>query len=318
MDVVSEILQKIPVKGRVTAEASLKGKWTFESPDFNEGVFHIITKGSAFLTYGSGETTVSEGDIVLFPRGSLHRVSADKDSANLSPYDYHAQLENTPSRDMHSCKVLELNVGGDASPTRLICGGFFYGKAAAKHLIAHLPEVMILRKSDPWAEGWLDGTIKTILREIRSEKPGALAVLDPVLDLIFVQLVRHWALTSNAPDNTWFKIISDAKISSALSLMHETPADPWSVSELASRVGMSRSAFAARFLKVVGEPPLRYLTRWRLTLAAQTLETDSRRTVGDVALSVGYDSEASFSAAFKRQFGQPPGLWRKNEAHRAA
>ena len=160
---------------------------------------------------------------------------------------------------------------------------------------------------------WLEPTLKFIAWEVASGKPGAHTVVSRLADVLFIQIVRGYL--ANLPEDAigWLGALKDQQIGSALSLIHQNPERDWTVLALAEQVAMSRSAFAARFARLVGEPPLHYLTRWRMQLAARLL-ADGASKVAAVSEEVGYASEAAFSRTFKRIAGVAPALWRKQLA----
>src|SRR5262249_44476561 len=158
------------------------------------------------------------------------------------------------------------------------------------------------------AAGWLAASLQLLTFEARRLQPGAKAVISRLTEIIFVQAVRLWIASQPMAQGGWLGALRDPQIGAALALIHHTPAQPWSVAPRAGEVAMSRSPFAARFTALVGEPPLTYLTRWRLHLATSLLR-DGRLSVREVAERVGYASTAAFSKAFKRRFGAAPALY---------
>lgn len=175
-----------------------------------------------------------------------------------------------------------------------------------------LPPLILLRRDEMADVGWLEDSLRFITREAKNSEPGSQLALDRLLDLLFVQIVRAWLQTKPAVDAGWLGALSHPQVGQALRRLHQEPERDWTVNELAREVGMSRSGFAAHFSSLVGEPPLRYLVGWRMRLAAQRL-VHSDDTVGLVANSLGYRSEAAFGSVFKKHFGAPPGRWRRSE-----
>jgi transcriptional regulator GlxA family with amidase domain len=183
-------------------------------------------------------------------------------------------------------------------------------------LLPVLPKVIALRARDGHAAAWLAPTLSFLAAEAGTELPGARTVVSRLADILFIQVVR--AHLGSAPEQVsgWLGALRDPQIGSALGCMHEDPAHPWTVEALAQRVAMSRSTFAARFAEIVGEPPLHYLTRWRMQ-KARSLLREGRVPLSEVAARVGYDSEAAFSKAFKRAVGEAPGAYRRASRARA-
>jgi AraC-like DNA-binding protein len=163
---------------------------------------------------------------------------------------------------------------------------------------------------------WLEANLQFVASEIASGEPGFETIVSRLADILVVQAVRAHLARDSAGCKGWLRALIDPQIDRALSLIHEKPEDDWTVESLASKVGMSRSAFAARFAQLVEEPPLTYLTRWRMQKASRLLET-SHAGVAEVAKRVGYDAEAAFSKAFKRWIGVAPGAYRRTAESRS-
>jgi AraC-like DNA-binding protein len=199
--------------------------------------------------------------------------------------------------------------GGGGAETQLICGSFQFENAAESPLLSLLPSLIHIRGNGSEAEDWLASTLQLLAFEARQARPGAKTVISRLTEIIFVQAVRAWMENQPAGQRGWLGALRDPQIGTALELIHHAPERPWSVATLAREVAMSRSPFAARFTALVGEPPLAYLTHWRMHRAARLLRSDSL-SVGEVAERVGYESAAAFSKAFKRCFGQAPGAYR--------
>ena len=201
--------------------------------------------------------------------------------------------------------------------TRLVCGYLACDSALFNTLLAALPRLMIINMHEAGPRGrWLESSIEFSLAEYADPKAGASTVLAKLSELMFVEAIRHHAESLPPEQQGWLAGLRDRFVGKALSLMHSRPAHAWSVEELASHIGLSRSALGERFANVIGQPPMQYLARWRLQLAAEFLQ-NSRRTIGAIALEVGYESEAAFSRAFKREFGAAPATWRRESSHGA-
>jgi AraC-like DNA-binding protein len=152
----------------------------------------------------------------------------------------------------------------------------------------------------------MQATLRLIAAEARQLKPGGEAVITRLADILVVQAIRSWLETDPAARSGWLGALQDKQIGQAIALIHRQPARPWTVAALAHELAMSRSAFAARFTELVGEPVMQYVARWRMQLAASSLRDDGV-TVGELAGQLGYRSEAAFARAFKRMMGVPPG-----------
>ena len=177
-------------------------------------------------------------------------------------------------------------------------------------LFDSLPPVVHVKGDAGTTVRWLEANLQFVASEMASGEPGFETIVSRLADILVVQAVRAHVAQTGGGCKGWLRALIDPQIGRALSLIHEKPEDDWTVESLASKVGMSRSAFAARFAQLVEEPPLTYLTRWRMQKASRLLET-SPAGVAEVAKRVGYDAEAAFSKAFKRWIGVAPGAYRR-------
>lgn len=223
----------------------------------------------------------------------------------------------TPARDL-----FEMLAAGDfnrpvaglsadpAGSALLICGCFQMDGPPADSLLAALPPVIHIGEMSGEVGPWLGQTIRLLTYESFADRPGTATVVNRLCDALFVYLLRGHLAALPEDRASWLRALVDPQVGAALRLMHDAPAEPWTVSSLAVAVGMSRSAFAARFVHVVGEAPMAYLTRWRLEKAAALLQPGTA-AVNRVAAAVGYHSTAAFSKAFKRIVGVAPGAYRR-------
>ena len=193
--------------------------------------------------------------------------------------------------------------------TTWLCGEFGFDGVLSQRLLSVLPPVLILKGLRERPFEWLELSCHFILDEAMNLRAGAAAMISRLLDVIFVQLLRTWA-TEGAAGHGWLSGAIDARINPAMSAMHADPGRSWTVNELAALSNLSRSAFADRFQRVVGQAPLSYLTTWRLDRAAELLRY-SRAPMSDIASRVGYTSEAAFSRAFKGRYEMSPMQWRR-------
>lgn len=315
MDLISNILEHITVKNRVTGLLSLRGDWAFESPEADEAVFHCVFKGSACVTFRDETILLKPGDMVMFTKGHGHVLS----SAPNAPMVTFAENDTrVRMHDVHAGEVCEIVKNAEGEETSIICARFNFSSETAKGLVDHFSEQVVLQDPKHSSFTALEPVLRAVAAEAHSDDPGALAQLDGLVNLLYMSFMRGW-LKDYAPEKSgWIAGLKDPKIARALHLIHADPSKDWQVTDLAAEVGMSRSNFAARFSEVTGVTPVRYLTRWRLIMAANQLEMEPNLAIGSIALAVGYDSEPSFSTAFKREFGSPPGTWRKHRVNGAA
>jgi AraC-like DNA-binding protein len=193
----------------------------------------------------------------------------------------------------------------------MVCGVFRFGNPAAATMLAALPTLLHVPSVERDAGTLLSSAIPLLLQETASRAPGSALTTARLIDILLVYAVRHWLTSSAAGSGGWTAALRDPKISGALAQLHAAPARSWTVAALAATVGMSRSPFAARFAAAMKEPPLRYVTRWRMHLAADLLLNDEGVSVREVAARVGYEAEEAFSRAFKRFFHASPAAFRK-------
>jgi AraC-like DNA-binding protein len=203
--------------------------------------------------------------------------------------------------------------GGGGAETRLVCGSFRLERREVHPLLELLPPLIHLRPAETPAAEWLEATLRFLAWETREAKPGTETIVSRLTDVIFVQVLRAWVESLPVGGGGWLGALRDRPVGAALALIHRAPERGWTNASLAEAVGMSRSRFAARFTALVGEPPLSYLTRWRLGTAAGMLQ-DGGHSIGEAAARAGYESEAAFSKAFRRRFGTPPGAFRRRTA----
>lgn len=308
MDVLTDVLRRMQVRGEVGGELELGVPWSVHMPEMDRAMFHIVSRGGCFLKYDDETVRLGPGDLAFFPHGAAHTLSDDPERA---PDDYETLVDHSPTDACGSntgCRLIK--GGGDGPKTTIICAMFHFASGERHPLLTVLPPLILLRSEDVVATGWLADSMRFIAHEARSSEPGAQIAVDRLLDLLFVQTVRAWVRTQPASHTGWLGALSDPQIADALGRLHEAPRRDWTVDELAREVGMSRSGFAARFAGLVGEPPLRYLSAWRMKLAAQQL-IEGDITVGKVGRTLGYSSEAAFGVVFKKHFGAAPAAWRR-------
>jgi AraC-like DNA-binding protein len=206
----------------------------------------------------------------------------------------------------------ELVVDGDGPTTRFLCAAYSYDRALNHPLLAALPQVLHLPAADAPPLSAVAASLLLMDTEIGRQDPGARAVVARMIDILFVQILRGWLAGDGGhtqPVSAWGTALRDPHIGAALALLHEEPARAWSMTELASAVHISRATLNRRFAELVGEPPMAYLTRWRMELAARQLR-DGDTSVATAAHTVGYRSEFAFSRAFTRHHGIAPSRYR--------
>lgn len=301
-DVLSDVLDTMRMSTLMHGRFELYAPWGIEFPDRPDAHLLLIARGSAHLEADGveGAVALSAGDVALLPHGGRHTV---RDAAG-SPLHTLGQGECQRARG-----IGPIRLGGDGARTTLVAGSFRLGSAPSMCLFEALPRLIHIASDDPVTAPSLASTAQLLIAESASSSPGATVVMSRLADILLVQALRAHIAGKQCQERG-LRALTDPQMGKALALMHERPAAPWTVESLATAVGLSRSGFAARFSELVGEPPLEYLARWRMTKAAQLLR-ESELPLNAVAEAIGYQSEASFNRAFKRWGGSAPGSYRR-------
>jgi AraC-like DNA-binding protein len=312
MDALSDVLKALRISGGIFLDAAFTAPWCVASrvgpEDFRNHDelppsvvgFHYVIEGQMVVEVeGAPPLVVRAGELVLLPRNNPHLLASH---TGLSPVDPDPPVQRVEGG------LLRMVYGGGGAPTRLVCG--FVGSPVRRHpLLEALPMTLTLDiKDQPCAE-WVAASFRFAAQEVASGRAGSETVLAKLSELLFVEAVRHYAETLPPERKGWFAGLRDPAVGRSLALMHGHIARPWTTEELATEVHMSRSAFAERFTQMVGVPPISYLTDWRMQLAAARLR-DTPRAIGQIAAELGYESEATFTRAFKRAMGVAPGRYR--------
>jgi AraC family transcriptional regulator, alkane utilization regulator len=303
-DMLTELLWSIRVRSTVFCRSELSAPWGFGVVARASASFHLVLAGDGWLEVqdGEGPVVLASGDLVILPRGHAHRVRSDL-SARVTLLDDLLALHSADNGRY-------LRYGGGGPRTELLCGSFTIEDQEAHPVLAALPSVLHIRGQDTRSAEWLPAILQLFQAELASWTPGAEALVTRLTDVLLTQAIRsqHPGLESfRSPPHG---ILSDPQIASALRLINEHPEHTWMAEELAAQVALSRSAFGARFRRVTGESPMRYLTHYRLARAAERLRTSNENLLL-IAQRLGYASEASLSKAFKRHFGIAPGVYRR-------
>jgi AraC-like DNA-binding protein len=306
---MSQVLDAVHLTTAVFGRLELGSPWRLRIPAREYLSFYVVARGSAWLEIGDAGTSehysqpLSRGDAVVLPRGSAHMLGdADRNDARPQDFDY----ANCPRVFLGGSARL----GGAGPITSLITGHFTFDRGSRNALLASLPSAIHI-PADATTSPQLGGIVPLILSESSAPGPGSPIVLAHLADLLLIHALRHW-MANSAHGSCGMRAIADPAIGTALRLMHAHPAEPWTVARLASAVAMSRSGFAARFTELVGESPLQYLARWRMTTAAKLLG-DEGLSVAAVAERVGYANPVAFTKAFSRLQGVGPGAFRRGE-----
>jgi AraC-like DNA-binding protein len=302
-DVLAEVLDSMRLTTLMHGRLELGAPWGVQFPASPGAHIVVIARGSARLEVEgeAGALVLSAGDLALFPHGGGHTVR----DAEGSPLQLLGQGECHRARG-----VGPIRLGGNGPRTTLVAGSFRFGAAARAPLFERLPRVIHVTADEPVMSPTLASAVQLFIAESASTSPGATVIMSRLADILLVQALRTHIAASRCQEHG-LCALADPRIGKALSLLHERHAEPWTVESLATAVALSRSSFAARFSELVGETPLEYLARWRMTKAAQALR-ESELPLSEVAASIGYQSEASFNRAFKRWGGVAPGAYRRD------
>ena len=266
-------------------------------------LYHLVIEGGAVIELEDGQLLqLKAGDIVIFPHGHAHHMSSGKGA--IRPFPNYGISTKINSRDLSP-----LQAGGGGEISRFVCGYMTCDPYVSRPILSGLPPVFKVNIRTDRSGQWLENSILHLVEEAASGRIGSDAMLAKLSEALFVDTLRRYVATLPEQETGWLSGARDPIVGKSLGLLHSRIAHPWTIAELADEAGISRSALVERFTRYLSEPPMTYLTRWRLQLAARSLENTSRG-VADIAAEVGYESEAAFNRAFKREFGLPPGRYR--------
>lgn len=307
-DPLGEALHSLRMSGAFYVRSELTGPWSLAMPAWDDVAwFHVVVAGRAVIELGGGPRELRPGDLALIPHGTGHVITDEPGQVPVVV----TELEHEYESDRYGV----LRHGGGGPRTSLVCGAVRFGHPAARALVELLPPVIHVDAAESPEAERTHAVVRLMAGEARALQPGGEAVVTRLADILVIQAIRSWLASSPSAGTGWIGALQDEQIGRALALVHRDPGRPWTIAALAREVAMSRSAFAARFSALVGEPVVAYLTRWRMQVAATSL-ADGEATIGELADRLGYRSEAAFARAFKRVIGRPPGAVR-SEAARA-
>lgn len=297
-DVLSAVLRQIRLKSCVYFLRDFRAPWAMRIAGCGFAQFHVAVRGGGIVEAGGATQRFESGDLLLFPRGLPH-VLADQ-----------------PGREAVDGQALLASLNGSAplfaeggAATRLLCGHFEYDAGSRHPLIEDLPETLHIESLEQGASSLLDSVLPALIREIQTSRPGAETVVERLAEVLLIQALRaHFA---GQPDARGFLAgAADPQVARAIRVIHSDWARRLTLDDLATAAGMSRSAFALHFKAVMAASPIAYLTKWRM-LQARDLLRGSDRSVAQIALAVGYESEVAFSRAFKRSVALSPAAFRR-------
>lgn len=314
MDVLSTVLKMVKLEGSLFYNAEFSSPWRVRSLgssllapylSFEPRhiiIYHLLTHGRAYATVEDGErVSLSAGDIVVFPHGDPHVIG---NGSPLNTKDYEGMLQDVLSGGLRLSRM-----GGGGEMTKFVCGYLACDLQLSKAFLGGLPPVFKVNIGSDSSGKWLENSIRYSVEQAVNSQTGSEMVVAKLSEALFAETLRRY-VDSLPPEQTgWLAGTRDPDVGQALALIHRQPSHPWTIAELASQVGVSRSVLADRFRHFLGVPPMTYLMSWRLQLGAQLLASTSH-SVAQIAGDVGYESEPAFNRAFKREYGSPPARFR--------
>ncbi|TMR08479.1 AraC family transcriptional regulator [Nonomuraea turkmeniaca] len=301
MDVLSDALAAMRTGRTRSARTDVRAPWGLRFPAITGTSFHVVLEGTCVLLPPGDDPPLAlgPGDVVFLRDGSAHAL-ADAPDTPLTDF--------APERPDPSSPIGRVHVDGPGARTILLCGAYQLDRARPHPLMRELPRLVRLS-----AHAELGRLVDLLAAEFARPRPGGDGIVPSLVDAMLLYLLRAWVEERATADDTpsgWARALADHAVGRALHDMHARPGHPWTVAELAARSGLSRSVFAQRFTTLIGEPPMAYLTWWRMTSAGRLLR-EPGASVRTVAERVGYTSEFAFAKAFKREYGVPPGAYRR-------
>jgi AraC-like DNA-binding protein len=315
VDALSEVLKIVKLRGALFFNAEFSAPWCVASSQSSQVapllcpgaghviIYHYLANGRAYAELrGGSRRDLGPGDVVIFPHGDAHMLG----NGVGRPVDALAAFAKNLSNGL---KVARYGGGGEL--TKFVCGYMACDPSLSEVLLAALPPMFVVNIANDSAGQWLANSIQFSVREAGGRGAGSDVVVAKLSEVLFVETLRRFIQDLPDQQKGWLAGARDPVVGEALTLLHKNPAHPWTVANLAHQVGISRTRFAERFRYFLGEPPMAYLARWRLKLAAEILAS-STANVGEIAAQVGYASEAAFNRVFKREFGCPPAQFRRS------
>jgi len=314
MDVLSEVLKVVKLQGAMFFHGEFSSPWSFLSPascDYaphlapNAGhviIYHLLVEGQATAGFEGGDRVrLNPGDIVIFPHGDPHIVENGPPSKRV---DMTTELARVFAQGL---RVTSFGGGGEL--TKFICGYMACEPRLSQIFLSGLPSVFKVSIRNDASGRWLENSIRFSVNEASTSRAGGGALMAKLSEVLFVETLRTYIAQLPPEQTGWLAGARDEEVGKTLALMHKSPAHPWTIAALAKEAGLSRSVLAERFRYYLDMAPMAYLTRWRLQLGAQMLAATSY-SVAQIAAEVGYESEAAFNRAFKREFEAPPARFR--------
>lgn len=313
MDVLSDLLRVIRLKGALFLNADFREPWCVHAPGGADAavalgagaqdvaICHLVVEGTCRVQLpGQSALVLEAGDVAVFPRGDAHLIGAGLSGG----------LDLLPRVAIEMPRLAHASYGGDGPVSTLVCGWFGHEPHIAKSMTASLPPIFTTRIRERQCGPWLEQAIRYAALEASSGRPGGGAMASHLAEVLFLEALRGHIESLPEVATGWLAGLRDPQVGRCIALMHERPAERWTVASLAQEVHVSRTVLAERFTDLVGVPPIQYLKRWRAALAASLLAS-TQAGLARIAEQVGYESEAALCRAFKAEYGVPPGTWRR-------
>ena len=317
MDAFSEILSGVKLHGALYFHAEFSAPWGALSPAARDAmpllapgapnlvIYHYVMEGRGYAHLGGRATEFEAGDVVVVPHGDAHVMTSEAVSGQ-------TRESEAVGRKVMSRELSPLRAGGGGAITRFVCGYMTLDSQLSRPILSGLPDIFKVNIRADRSGQWLENSILHLVDEAAGGGVGSEAMLAKLSEALFVDTLRRYVASLPEDQTGWLTGARDPVVGKSLGLMHKRVEHPWTIADLAKEVGLSRSALVERFTRYLSEPPMTYLTRWRLQLAARSL-TRTPKGVAEIASEVGYESEAAFNRAFKRHFGVPPARYRREQ-----
>jgi AraC-like DNA-binding protein len=317
MDTLSEILRTVRLKGGVFLDARFTPSWSVASsltPDDLQPymarpevlcALHYVISGEMFVEVeGEEPLHVKSGELVLLPRNVPHVMSSRPGQRPVG-----ARELIRPGTDGGLNSLVH---GGDDGPlTNLICG-YLANEEMRNPLMSTLPKVLKVNINEGASRDWIESSLRYGAHQLSEGHLASSSIMAKLSEMLFVEAVRGYSESLVAQQKHWLHGLKDQYVGRALAALHDRLSYGWTVVDLAAEAGLSRSAFVERFTAAMGTPPMQYIAKSRMLLAKELL-VERQKSISQVAAAVGYDAEAAFNRAFKREFGMPPARWRDQQ-----
>lgn len=303
---IGGLLNKMTLESVFCTHSDFSSPWGIALPALdNCMMFHVVIEGAVQLSVASENVELQSGDFILLPRGEGHTLSDGCTS-------FYTQLQDLPI-ELVSERFERLKFGGQGDKSVLLCGAITFQHPLTLRLLGVLPDKIVIKAGSNSSKEV--NTLTDLLRnETVKADMGANGTISRLADLLVITALREYLDVQKVGEFGWIGALENTRIAKAIQLVHESPSKHWSLEQLASEVGMSRTSFAVEFKKLVGNSPMDYLTEWRMSLAYSDLQ-NTKASILAIALDYGYQSESAFSRAFKKITGSSPGLIRKNNQY---